>query len=164
MERWKKIPEFPSYEVSSYGQISNRNTGHIMAMHMNQFDVVFVGLFSQGKQYWRSVPKLVARAFIPNKFEAYDTPINVDGDRWNNHIDNLLWRPRWFAIKYNRQFKMSYDYHIPYLIEDVATGIVSENSFECARAYGLLEKDIVMAIMNRTYVWPTDQRFRVIED
>jgi NUMOD4 motif len=164
LERWKTIPEFPNYEVSTYGQIRNQVADHIMARVMNQYGVVFVGLYRRGEQFKRSVPKLVAKAFIPNPFEAYDTPINLDGDRWNNSVDNLVWRPRWFAVRYNWEIRDGSDFHIPLPLEDIQSKEISENSYECARTYGLLEKDLVLSIMNRTYVWPTYQQFRVIED
>jgi hypothetical protein len=164
VERWQVIPGFSNYGVSDHGQIVNRVTEHVLAQAMNQYGVVFVGLFRQGEQFKRSVPKLVATAFIPNSFEAYDTPINVDGNRWNNHVNNLLWRPRWFAVKYNRQFRMDTGFHIPFPIEDIKTGEVTANSLECARMYALLEKDIYLSIYHRTYTWPTHQQFRIIGD
>jgi hypothetical protein len=46
---------------------------------------------------------------------------------------------------------------------DDRTHEISPNSLECAKRYGLLEQDLVQSIMARTYVWPTYQRFIVIE-
>jgi hypothetical protein len=40
---------------------------------------------------------------------------------------------------------------------------VSENSLQCAQRYGLLEQDLVLSILNRTYVWPTYQEFGILE-
>jgi hypothetical protein len=161
-EKWKSIQNFENYSVSDWGRVRSEKSGRILALSQNQFDVVYVGLVRDGKQYHRSVPLLVANAFIPRQFEPYDTPINLSGDRWNNSVSNLVWRPRWFAIKYNQQFKFPYEYPIIYPIEDIKTGEVSQDSFDCARRYGLLEKDLVLSILNRTYVWPTYQQFRVV--
>ena len=44
-------------------------------------------------------------------------------------------------------------------IKDLKTNEVSENSFEAAISYGLLESDLVLSILDRTYVWPTYQQF-----
>ena len=164
MELWKPIPEFPNYEVSTFGQIRNHIFDRIMALNVNQFGVFFVGLFREGEQFKRSVPLLVANAFIPRPSEAYDTPINLNGDRSDNHVENLVWRPRWFAVQYNHQFKIPPEQHIPDPIEDTESGDITENSFECAKQYGLLENDVVLSILNRTYVWPTYQQFRIIEN
>lgn len=161
-ENWKSIPNFNNYSVSDWGNVRSDRFDRLLTLSQNQYDVVYVGLVRDGSQYHRSVPLLVANAFIPREFEPYDTPINLNGDRFNNHVNNLVWRPRWFAIKYNQQFKFPYEYPIIYPIEDMKTGEVSQDSFECAKRYGLLEKDLVLSIVNHTYVWPTYQQFRVI--
>lgn len=163
IERWKMIESFPEYSVSDHGRIRTDKTGRILALNENQFGVVQVGLMSDGVQFHRSVPLLVAKAFIPQDKVPFDTPINLDGDRHNNHVDNLVWRPRWFAIKYNRQFRLPYENPITARIIDLKTREVCENSFECAIRYGLLEQDLVLAILNRTYVWPTYQEFGLLE-
>ena len=163
-EQWKSIPGF-NYSVSDHGQIRSDKTGRIMALNQNQYGVLTVGMMRDGEQYHRSVPLLVARAFLgKHQLDAFDTPINLDGDRLNNHIENLVWRPRWFAVKYNRQFREPYEYPIHGLIVDIETGAVSENSFECAKRYGLLEEEVVLSILNHTYAWPTYQRFGLMED
>jgi NUMOD4 motif len=163
MENWKQIDLFPEYSISDQGRIRSNKTGRILALNETQYGLVQVGLMHDGMQYHRSVPLLVARAFIPQQFEAFDTPINLDGNRHNNHVDNLAWRPRWFAIRYNRQFRHPPESPILSRIIDLKTQEVSENSFECARRYGLLEQDLIHSILNRTYVWPTYQEFGILE-
>jgi hypothetical protein len=132
-------------------------------LNENQYGLVQVGLMDEGVQYHRSVPLLVARAFLTPTEGPFDTPINLDGDRHNNRLENLLWRPRWFAIKYNQQFRHPIENPIHSRIMDLKTKEVSENSFECACRYGLLEQDLVESIMSRTYVWPTYQEFGILE-
>jgi NUMOD4 motif len=164
-EVWKPIWEFDNYEVSNHGRIRSSMSGRLLALSQNQYGVTYVGLMHRGTQYHRSVPLIVANAFVMNpKPEAFDTPINLDGNRSNNRVDNLAWRPRWFAVRYNQQFRHPYLYPIHLPIEDVRTGEVSPNSFECAKRYGLLESEIVLSIANHTYVWPTYQEFRVVID
>ncbi len=164
MEEWKEIDLFPEYSISNYGRVRSNKTDRILALSRNQYGVVQVGLMRNHKQYHRSVPLLVAKAFVPEPGGAFDTPINLDGDRTNNHMDNLVWRPRWFAIRYNQQFRHPYENSIVSPIIDLKTQEVSENSLECAKRYGLLEKDLVLSIINRTYVWPTYQEFGVLEE
>lgn len=161
-ELWKRINDFPDYEVSSHGRVRTNKTGRILALSVTQYGLVQVGLMREGVQYHRSVPLLVAKAFLPVKPGPFDTPINLDGDRHNNNVDNLVWRPRWFAVRYNQQFRYPYPNPILSPIMDIKTKEVSNNSFECAKRYGLLEQDLVMAIVNRTYVWPTYQEFAVL--
>ena len=164
MEQWKQIDYFPEYSISNYGRVRADKSGRILSMNQTQHGLVQVGLMRNSVQYHRSVPLLVAKAFLPLLSGPFDTPINLDGDRLNNRVDNLAWRPRWFAIKYNQQFKHPYNHSITTPIVDVKTGVVSKNSFECAKQYGLLEQDLILSIINRTFVWPTYQEFSVLED
>jgi sulfur carrier protein ThiS len=163
MEQWRPIKGFAKYSVSNYGRFRKEKTGHILVVSLNQYGVACVGLMRDGIQFHRSVPKLVADAFIPSLRGPFDTPINLDGDRLNNHVDNLAWRPRWFAVKYNRQFRDRSEWTIDLPIVDVATGEETENSWETAKRYGLLEEDVVLSIANNTIVWPTHQTFRVVD-
>ena len=163
-EVWATIEWFPEYEVSNYGRVRTNKSGRILRQNVNQSGLLQVGLMHEGVQKHRSVPLLVAKAFLPVPPGPFDTPINLDGDRSNNRVDNLAWRPRWFAIRYNQQFRYDYDNSILLPIVDLKSGEVSENSFECAKRYGLLEKDLVLSILNRTYVWPTYQEFGIVED
>jgi hypothetical protein len=164
MEEWAYIELFPDYSISTYGRVRSNKFERILALNENQFGVVQVGLMRDGIQHHRSVPLLVAKAFLPYVAGPFDTPINLDGDRRNNRLENLMWRPRWFAIKYNQQFRHPYPNPILAPIVDLKTGEVSENSLECAKRYGLLEDDLVLSILNRTYVWPTYQEFGIFED
>lgn len=163
MENWKEIPSFPGYSVSDHGQIRNDRTDLILSLSENQQGLSMVGLVRDGKQFHRSVALLVVKAFVENTYEAFDTPINLDGNRGNNHVDNLVWRPRWFAVQYNRQFRVIGAYHINQPIRDVETGKVYPTSFLAATEHGLLEIDIVLSIANNTVVWPTHQRFHVVD-
>lgn len=162
-EEWVIIEAFPNYSISNYGRVRTNFSGRILVTYQNQSGLLQVGLMHNGQQKHRSVPLLVAKGFIPQDEELFDTPINLDGDRLNNCVDNLAWRPRWFAIKYHQQFSLPYPNAINFPIEDIKTGELTANSFECAKRYGLLERDIVLSIHERTYVWPTYQIFRVKE-
>lgn len=160
-EEWKVIKSFPRYSVSNHGDVRRDATGRIIQQNANQFGVAYVGLMRGRTQFTRSVALMVARAFVERPL-AFDTPINLDGDRFNNRVDNLVWRPRWFAVQYNRQFREPYPYPIVEPLRDIATGFEYANSFEAAVTFGLLEKDIVLSILNNTYAWPTYHFFEVV--
>lgn len=160
---WRSIAEFPRYSISRNGEVVN-NRGHSMVLTRNQQGIVQVGLVRDGKQFKRSVALLVAKAFLPTPtLEAFNTPIHLDGDRFNTHAENLMWRPRWFAVKYHAQFRDNYMAFSGPIVE-----IHSREKFPNSRAavitYGLLERDIYMATLNRTYVFPTYQEFRELNE
>src|SRR5690348_13611375 len=122
MEVWRQIYEFPAYSVSNMGRVRNDDTGRIMAMSRNQFGIVNVGLVVGRKQYKRSVALLVAEAFLPTwESEVFTSPIHLNGDREDCRAENLMWRPRWFAIKYHRQFRTG-RISVRKTLEDVSTG------------------------------------------
>jgi hypothetical protein len=100
---------------------------------------------------------------MPDRSEAFDTPINLDGDRFNCCLQNLMWRPRWFAVQYNRQFRERYDRPIEVPLKAADTKEVFPNSLAAAIRYGLLERDVVLSIEHNTLTWPTYQKFEVVE-
>lgn len=166
-ELWAEILGFDGYSVSTLGRIRSDISGRILISYPNQSGLMQIGLVRAGRQEHRSVPLLVAKAFVPIPEGPYDTPINLDGNRQNNRVDNLAWRPRWFAVKYHRQFQrpdLIEKLFIGFPFEDMATGEITANSLECAKAYGLLHDDLIVSLIHNTYVWPTYQQFRLVQN
>lgn len=161
---WRQVPEFPRYSVSPDGDVRNDETGRILAQSINPQGVPIVGMMLDGKQYKRSVPVLVAELYLeePEK-ETFDTPIHMDGNRSNCAVENLQWRPRWFAIFYHQQFHDEHEgFVVPIRNDD--TGEEFPNSWEAALHYGLVERELVNSILQRTWVFPILHRFSVIQD
>ena len=158
MENWRPIQDFQNYSVSDEGRVLNVSTGRIMMLSENQRFLVIVGLMRNGMQYKRAVSHLVADAFLsPPKFETFDSIINLDGDRRNNFATNLMWRPRWFALKHQRQFFSRTGTGVPVFDQD--TGEEYATAWEAAIVNGLLVRDVVESAMQGKEVWPTRQRF-----
>jgi hypothetical protein len=137
-----------------------------MEVYENSRGFLIVGMMRGKVQHKRSVSLLVARAFVPrptttsHPSDYYDSVIHLDYNRKNNRFENLMWRPRWFVIKYWRQ--LNHDGPaVPFPIEDTRTGTVWEDSLQAAMELGLIDSDIAMAIHHRTYVWPTHQMFKI---
>ncbi len=164
IEEWATIHAFPQYEASTFGYIRNVKTERIMQTKLNQYGVLGVKLMKDGTQFHRSVPLLIAATYIPKQNPAFDTPINLDGDRDNNAVANLMWRPRWHAVAYFKQFDHPYEHPILLRIVDRHTGETYNNSWHCAVTNGLLESDIVLSIFNRTYAGITFQEFEMVSD
>lgn len=158
---WRKIRQFTDYSISSTGTVRNDDSGRQMSMLVNQAGVVHVGLTKNRTQYKRAVALLVVKAFLTVVMhDSFDTPINLNGDRFNNQIDNLMLRPRWYATKYFQQFDerpiQSYG------IEDVETGDRFDSIWQAATELGLLQSDIALSVHSRKPVWPTNQIFRLL--
>lgn len=168
MEQWFNLEDdgFPNYEVSDLGVVRNTRTGRLLRQSSNQSGVRKVGLIRSfdRQQCTVSVALLVATSFIPPPLnERFTTPINVDGDRGNNYAGNLMWRPRWFAVKYHQQFHNDLrGFDLP--VVEVRTGEQFDTSWDAAIKFGLLDREIAIATLNRTYVFPTGQTFRVLRE
>ena len=167
MHSWQEIPDFYGYSVSDAGGVRNDRTGRLLSQAITERGV-HVGLSRDRIQYTRMVARLVAEAFLdlPDLSyhrQTFTTPINRDGDRTNNHVNNLLWRPRWFAVKYHQQFRTNWGQRC--LIRDLNTGDVFYSLIETAKTYGVLASEILMDSMSQERtngVWPIGHHFEII--
>jgi hypothetical protein len=163
-EEWQSLETmgFPGYILSNKGEVRNEKNGHVLKLSSNQFGVVRVGLMKrdENRQITLSLTRLVARMYVPGKGPTFNTPINLNGDRTDNRAENLMWRPRWFAVKYFAQFKSK-----PLLdveVCDIETQCEYANSREAAVTNGLLEEDVMKSVVNGDPCFPTWQRFACV--
>lgn len=160
-ELWRGIYEFPGYIVSDRGDIRKEGNGHVVRLSSTKKGLTKVGLTKGGQQHTRSVALLVAEAYVPGRTDIFDTPIHLDGDRANCRAHNLIWRPRWFAVKYHRQFDFS-EFHNPAVrIRDLDTGALFCGFAELCSRFGLLYRDVINASNKEVEIFPTRQRFKI---
>lgn len=163
IEQWVEIREFPGYAISNLGRVRNEEDDRFKVVSVNQAGVRHVLLMKNRRQHRRAVAGLVADAFLPRpRYDHFNTLIHLDGDRSNCAVDNLAWRPRWFATRYHRQFQPGALRGFLEPVYDVESGETFPSSWEAALKYGLIDHEIRVATLNRTYVFPTGQRFRVL--
>lgn len=161
---WVELKDFPGYSVSHDGFVRNDKTGRYMMNIPNQRGMTYVCLTRNKTHINRSVARLVAETFLPEpENDTFDTPINRNGDRMDNHVDNLMWRPRWFAMRFHRQMVMwGTAGRIPLL--DPRSGKVFPNVRAVAAEFGLLPVEIHASAMYKGkgeyQCWPTGQHFR----
>lgn len=165
LREWQELEEFPDYAVSEWGEITNMRSGVIRKLSINGQGIVKISLYNEQKQLMtRSVSRIVAEAFVPRPdAEAFDTPIHLDGDQRNCRADNLLWRPRWFAIKYHKQFRQP-EFHVARgtFIELDSEEVYDSIKEICIRN-GLYWQDVIKCVTEETFVFPTWQKFRLFE-
>lgn len=156
---WIEVPGFPTYEADEEGVISNAYTHRPVKYHMNGSGAVYAALYKDGKQNVRSVAPIIARLFLESPpSNRFDTPIHLDGDPWNLRADNLMWRPRWFAIKYHQQFRRPrHTYSMTIHLSE--TGETFRHPMDAAVKYGLLERSIITAMTNQNGVFPYNFHF-----
>lgn len=162
IDAWVPVEGFPGYSVNPLGQVRNDFSGRLLRPRYNQYGVPYVGFMKDGKQCSRSLPRIVAQAFLSPSNAVFDTPIQLDGDRSNCRADNLMWRPRWYAVLYNRQFEERYVNPINAPIGVAGHDEIFPNSFAAACRFGVLEREVVLSILNNTLAWPTYQQFAIV--
>jgi hypothetical protein len=160
-EVWKTIPDFPKYAVSDHGHIMNIRTENLVKPQITPQGIVYAPLYEDGEGYTRSIKVLVAKAFVDGEDDIFDTPINKDGNKSNNRADNIVWRPRWFAVKYSRQFLTEYANAEVGPVYEVDTEERWNTIYEVGTAFGLLFRDIFRSSYAETPVFPTGQIFRI---
>lgn len=162
VEGWVPVEGFPGYSVHPAGLVRHDSNERLLRPRYNQYGVPYVGLMRDWAQHNRSLPRLVAQAFLSPATEIFNTPIQLDGDPRNCRVENLMWRPRWYAVKYKQQFIERYEFPIDEPIHAVDKYEHFPNSFAAACRYGLLEREVVLSIKNNTPAWPTYQDFELV--
>lgn len=160
---WVSVQGFPGYSVNPLGQVRKDSNDRLLHIRLNQYGVPYVGLMREWQQCIRSLPRLVATTFIESPSAIFDTPINLDGDRSNCSVANLMWRPRWYAIHYVNQFKDPYFNPIDVPVRALETQEVFSDSMSAACCYGLLEREVVLSVLNKTPTWPTYLMFELAD-
>lgn len=91
IEEFRDIVGFDDlYEVSNEGNVRNKITGKILKPTSNEKGYLRVGLYKDGIRKYRSIHRLVARAFLPNPNSEFEVD-HIDKNRTNNNVDNLRW-------------------------------------------------------------------------
>lgn len=159
MEDWVPLLGYPGYSASSLGRIRNDRRDRLLAIGQMKTSYAYVSLIKDGSQVNRSVAKLIGESFLPSPQNAsFTTPIHFDGDLSNCRVDNLDWRPRWFAIKHTMQFRRDLPSY-PDPVREIRSGETFDNCWNAVFEYGLLYMDLVLSIYNKTYVFPTMQSY-----
>lgn len=161
-ERWHELAEFPDYAVSDLGEIVNIKTGMPRKTSINQQGIVKISLYQGRELITRSVAVIVAEAFVEGQTRFFNTPIHLDGDRENCAADNLMWRPRWFAVQYHRQFHEEAFHRMNVPIEELNTGAFYNSVYEACTTLGLYYKDVYRSYVHEVRVPMTGEDFRLV--
>lgn len=163
-ERWRIIPDFPTYEISDLGNVWNIKFNKPMRTSITSFGHVKISLVDRDtqKRHTRSVAVLVAEAFVEPPNALCDQVVPLDGDPTNLAAQNLVWRPKGFAWKYIHQFKIEQPLHYKNLpICNLATGDRYSSIISCCKIEGLLFRDVWRSTYTGEAIFPSGARYEI---
>ena len=88
-EEWKLIEDNANYEISSYGQVRNKSTNKMLKTSLLSGYMV-VSLTINDRRMLLKIHRIVARRFLVCSNSTHVVN-HKDGNKLNNHIDNLEW-------------------------------------------------------------------------
>lgn len=154
-ELWEPIEGFPGYHINTFGTVIKETSITPLTWTLVQNGIPTVGLVRDGRFYRRAVPLLVAKTFLPSpEREDFTTPIHLDANRCNCNVENLMWRPRWFAVAFHKERKLKPFPKWKAPLEIIETEEIFQNPFTCSLQYGVLEWDIYHSIFNKRPIFP----------
>ena len=141
---------FPLYSVSDLGEVVNNNTWTTKAYLKNQNGYKFVSLYQGPRRVSRQVAVLVAETFIRGMYPLeWNTLIYLDGDLDNCKASNLAYRPRSYALRYNRAIRTvdRSKWHLDHTAIDWdGVELRFDNVVDSAAHFGILIEDVLKAL------------------
>ena len=141
---------FPLYSVSDLGEVMNNNVWIAKAHMKNQHGYNFVSLYQGSRRMSRQVSALVAETFLRGMYPLeWDTIIHLDGDLDNCKASNLAYRPRSYAIRYNRAIRTvdRSKWHLEHTAIDWdGVELRFDNVVDSATHFGILMEEVIKAL------------------
>ncbi len=111
-EVWKRIKDYPMYEVSSLGRIRSyyngrhgmRDVPKILSNKIDRIGYSFIHLKNENGRSPLRIHRLVASAFIPNVDNLPEVN-HKDENKQNNQVTNLEWCSRLQNIRHSKVWK-----------------------------------------------------------
>ncbi|MEH7116923.1 HNH endonuclease [Neobacillus vireti] len=143
MEQWK---DFEGYKVSSHGRVLKKNVEEMKGFY-DQNGYKVVDLHGNGRTKVKKrmkVHRLVAMLFVENPDNKPHVN-HIDGQKGNNHFENLEWVTHKENMKHARKMKLI-DQNKPVEMVEVEAGSalrVFESTNEASRETGIAQGNIV---------------------
>lgn len=159
-EIWKSHPDISGIEVSTLGRVrtldrvvsSERGKQFVKGRVLKQFNngrgYLRVHFRINGKQMNKFVHRLVTQTFIPNH-NGLPMVNHKDGNRANNHIDNLEWCTASYNSKYREEFGKALSNPVYAINLSTLEVLQFSSQHEASRTIGVSQGNISNVIKGR---------------
>lgn len=140
---------YENYSVSDAGDVRRDCTDRIVKPFRNGNGYLQVGLYKGGVRKKFGVNRLVASAFLAEPKEShFNSILHKDGNKDNCAASNLVWRPRWFVVKFHQEMAL-WDNNVPFrMVVDETSGREYSTVRDVVVAHGILYSDLINGIHN----------------
>lgn len=153
MEEWRKVSNYPKYEISSYGRVRSLYNTHqrlmetpkILSIKTDRVGYKFIHLINERGRKPLRIHRLVAETFLhnPNNFPEVN---HKDEDKSNNKTDNLEWCTKYANMHHSKAWEVNQTKILQY---DKNNMIRSWDSMsEASRFHHITPQSIFAAIKN----------------
>lgn len=153
IEEWLPIDGYDNYMVSNKGKIKNINTNHCLIPEYTSTGM-FVNLkLTKHKIKRRRVDELVAEAFL-GRSSAMDKVYHIDGNVYNNYVDNLEWR-----VKYSSPSEIYRNTKV----RCIETGEIFDSIYQCSEIMSLSVSSLKNCLKHKTVKTRDGYSFEFVE-
>ena len=161
---YREHQDYLNILVNPFGQFYNTRTERSIATSKASGHLKVNLASVDGGYKTRGVARIVAEVFNePPPNERFDTIIHLDGDVSNCFAGNLMWRPRWYAIKFHKQFTFE-SFHTGYKnhekIREIDSGRLYTSIHEVCTTEGVYYFDVQDCLIRESVTPVTGHRFR----
>lgn len=89
MKIWKKINNFPDYEINNFGEVKRSKSGLILKPDVDKDGYFRVDLYKNGKPKHKYVHVLVCETFNNYELKSGECTHHKDNNKKNNDFNNL---------------------------------------------------------------------------
>jgi hypothetical protein len=120
IEEWREAVGHPKYTVSSLGRIKGPMGIRKLCDHRQGYKLISIVVDGRAKSF--HAHRIVANTFIDNP-SSLPQVNHIDGDKANNHIENLEWCTSSENIKHAFATGLSHKRSIPVVATSIETSI-----------------------------------------